>query len=282
METNALIRYSGYALEDGKMDVYRASENMIAFSEFMDAAVKVAYGNAAEAKTEVSGFKHGSFTTSMVVTVAGQAATIFTSLSPDQLWSVVKGAFDLWKFLKGLAPKSVQNNGNTCTVTNNYGEVIQIKTESFNLVMNEKASESVARYIGRGLAPDGFESLEIVGNNGQSTLTVSKAESIGFKKVTSENIVSDNESRMIVHIVAAVFQDGNKWRLSDGERTFSAAILDGNFLATVDGGARFGKGDVLDVDMRIVQNLDGMKTSIERFILKVHRHLTPQEQQQLI
>ena len=255
METNALIRYSGYALEDGKMDVYRASENMIAFSEFMDAAVKVTYGNAAEAKTDVSGFKHGSFVTSMVVTVAGQAATIFTSLSPDQLWAVVKGAFDLWKFLKGLAPKAVQNNGNTCTVTNNYGEIIQIKTESFNLVMNEKASESVARYIGRGLEPDGFESLEIIGNNGESTLTVSKAESFGFRKVTSENIVSNNVNRMIVHVVAAVFQDGNKWRFNDGERPFSAAILDGDFLATVHNGARFGKGDVCAIKVVHIRNV---------------------------
>ena len=84
--------------------------------------------------------------------------------------------------------------------------------------------------------------------------------------------------RMIVQIVTAVFQDGNKWRLSDGERTFNAAILDGDFLMLVNKGERFGKGERLDIGMQIIQNGFGMKTSIERSILKVHRRLTPQEQ----
>jgi hypothetical protein len=150
------------------------------------------------------------------------------------------------------------------------------------LIFNEKASNASSRFIGNGLKPDGFESLVINGNNGGIVLTVSKEESDNFKKITKEHIVSDNTNRMIVSIVAAVFQDGNKWKFNDGERSFSAALLDGDFLARVNNGERFGKGDVLDVDMRVQQNLDGMKTTIERSILKVHRHLTPQEQQQLL
>ena len=104
------------------MDVYKASANMIAFSEFMVAAVKTTYGENAEAKAEVSGFEHGSFITSLVFSVGGQAATVFTALSAQELWTVVKEAFDLWKHLKGQPPAAVTNNGNTCTVTNVNGD----------------------------------------------------------------------------------------------------------------------------------------------------------------
>lgn len=282
METNVTIRYIGPALDDGRMDVYKASANMIAFSEFMVAAVKTTYGDSAEAKAEVAGFEHGSFETNFIFSVAGQAATVFTALSPEQLWEVVKGAFALWKHLKGSPPSQVVNNGNTCTVTNNSGQVIQIRTDSLNLVFNEKASEPASKFVKLAMEEDGYEKLEISSSDSGVIAKVSKQEAQGFSSVTPSLTLSDNTFRMIVHVVGPVFQDGNKWRFSDGERPFNAAMLDGDFLMAVNSGERFGKGDILDVDMRAVQTGAGVKTSIERTILKVHRHLTPQEQTRLI
>lgn len=282
MQTNVTIRYIGPALDDGRMDVYKASTNMIAFSEFMVAAVKTTYGENAEAKAEVAGFEHGSFVTSLIFSVGGQAATVFTALSADELWSVVKGAFSLWKHLKGQAPAAVQNNGNTCTVTNNSGQIIQIRTDSVNLVFNDKAAEPVSRFVKLALEENGYEKLEISTETGVVIADVDKQEAIGFESVSRQIVLSDNTARMIVHIVAPVFQDGNKWRFSDGERTFNASLLDGDFLILVNKGERFGKGDILDVDMRSIQTGAGMKTGIERSILKVHRHLSPQEQSNLL
>jgi hypothetical protein len=260
------------------MDVYEASANMIAFSEFMVSAVKTTYGESAEAKAEVSGFNHGSFITSLVFSVGGSAATVFTALSGEQLWAVVKGAFSLWKHLKGTPPAAVQNNGQTCTVTNNSGQILQVRTDSLNLVFNEKAAESISKYVKLALSKEGYERLDINTESGDTITSVSAQDAVFFEPVGKLTVLSDNTARMVVQIVTAVFQDGNKWRLSDGEKAFNAAILDGDFLMQVNQGARFGKGDVLDVDMRIVQNGLGMKTSVERSVLKVHRHLTPQEQ----
>jgi hypothetical protein len=278
MQTNVTIRYSGPALDAGRMDVYEASANMIAFSEFMVSAVKTTYGESAEAKAEVSGFNHGSFITSLVFSVGGSAATVFTALSGEQLWAVVKGAFSLWKHLKGTPPATVQNNGQTCTVTNNSGQILQVRTDSLNLVFNEKAAESISKYVKLALSKEGYERLDINTESGDTITSVSAQDAVFFEPVGKLTVLSDNTARMVVQIVTAVFQDGNKWRLSDGEKAFNAAILDGDFLMQVNQGARFGKGDVLDVDMRIVQNGLGMKTSVERSVLKVHRHLTPQEQ----
>lgn len=81
-----------------------------------------------------------------------------------------------------------------------------------------------------------------------------------------------------MQIITAVSRRENKWRFSDGASTFSAAILDGDFLAAVDRGERFGKGDVLEVQMRVVQSRQGMKISVERTVEKVIRHIHPHEQ----
>lgn len=87
---------------------------------------------------------------------------------------------------------------------------------------------------------------------------------------------------MALILVAPVFQDGNKWRFSDGGATFPAAILDEEFLSRVNNGERFGKGDVLQVELKIVQSRTGCKISVERQVLKVIEHRISGQQQQLL
>jgi hypothetical protein len=279
MKTRVSLKYLGPALDAGRMDVYEASANMIAFSEFMVAAVKVTYGDAAEAKAEVAGFDHNCFVTDLVFSVGGTAATIFTALTPQQLWHVVKGAFDLWKHLKGVPPVNVTHSGQTVNVTNNSGEIIQVKTESLTLVLQLKSAAAADRFVRTALAHEGYSSMRIEPHEIDGAVTeVSAEEASHFIPVAAQVPLSDNTVRMSVVLVSPVFEDGNKWRFSDGGSTFSAAILDGDFLVKVNTGERFGKGDVLDVDMHIIQTRTGMKVSVERSVIKVHRHLTPHEQ----
>jgi len=279
MKTRVSLKYRGPALDAGRMDVYEAAANMIAFSEFMVTAVKVTYGDAADAKAEVAGFDRSCFVTDLVFSVGGSAATIFTALTPQQLWNVVKGAFDLWKHLKGSPPANVTHQGQNVSVTNNSGSILQVRTESLTLVLTDKGAEAVERFVRQGLNHEGYGSLSIETDTDPAvTAEVSVEESAYFVPVSKEAQLSDNTVHMTIVIVAAVFQDGNKWRFSDGASTFSAAIFDGDFLALVNNGARFGKGDVLEVEMHIVQTRSGMKVSVDRSITKVLRHLTPQEQ----
>jgi hypothetical protein len=278
MRTEIALKYEGPALVDGQMDVYQTSSNMIAFTEFMVAAVKETYGSAAEAKAEVAGFEHGSFITNLVFSVVGSAATIFTALTPDQLLAVVKGAFDLWKHLKGTPPAKVEQTGPNVVVTNNNGQIFNVRTESFSLVMNVKAAEAADKFVKQALHIEGVDALRI-GNTQAPVATVTAAESDYFVPVAPTSLVSDNVNRIVLTVVSPVFQDGNKWRFSDGGPSFAAAIRDGDFLMQVDKGIeRFGKGDVLEADVRIVQSRTGAKVSIEREVVKVHRHLNPHEQ----
>ena len=279
MKTSVTLRYEGPALDAGRMDVYEASANMIAFSEFMVAAVKATYGDAADATAEVSGFERGSFATDLVIEVAGSAATLFTALDPKQLWTVIKDAFELWKLLKGQPPKGVAHEGQHVTVTNNSGQIIQVRTESLTLVLNDKGSAAAQQFIKTGLDHEGYTAVRLQPDEKTiPAITVDRSDSGSFVPVVASIPLSDNSVRMTVIIVAAVFQDGNKWRFSDGASTFSAAILDGDFLTKVDRGERFGKGDVLEVQMRVVQTRQGMKVSVERTVEKVARHIRPLEQ----
>lgn len=271
METKIALRYTGPAVDTGLMDVYEASANMIAFSEFVVLSAKSAFGESITARAEVAGFGRGSFITDLVFNVGLASAGIFSAHSPDQIWSLVKEAFTLWKHLKGSPPSKVEHGGQHVKVTNNNGEIIQVMTQSFTLVMSEKGSESVGRFVQKALEKPGMDAIEI--SSGAETIDrVTQAESAYFIPVALAETITDTIVKMGLMLEAPVFKDGNKWRFSDGQQSFYADIEDKEFLARVNAGERFGKGDVLYADVRINQQMSGMKISAERSLVKVHEH----------
>ena len=271
METRIALSYTGPAVDSGLMDVYEASANMIAFSEFVVVAAKFAFGQSTEARAEVAGFGKGSFVTDLVFNVGGTSATIFTAISPEHLWEFVKDAFALWKHLKGAPPSHVEDNSQWAEVTNNSGQVLQVRTEALTIVLSEKGGEAVAQFVKRALEKPGMDSIAITSAT-EEIGNVTQDEAKYFGLVTPSENITDVVVRMGLVIEAPVFKDGNKWRFSDGQQSFYADIEDAEFLAKVNAGARFGKGDVLYADVRINQEQTGMKLTASRTIVTVHDH----------
>lgn len=283
METNLQLKYVGPAVDAGAMDVYQASANMIAFSEFMVLAAKAAYGDQIDAKAEVTGFSRGSFVTHLIFNFAGQAASIFAAISADKLLTIVNQAFELWKHLKGEPPKSVEHiNTQTTKVTNNNGQIIQVQTQTVNLVFNEKASEAVRKFVQEPLTDGGIDGLEIATDRKRIVASATQADAHAFQLVRPTEEITDLTVEMTLIIESPVFKDDNKWRFSDGQSSFHADILDRDFLSKVDDGELFGKGDLLRVDLRITQQRAGLKISTERIVLKVHEHRRGSEQYKLL
>lgn len=281
MHTSISIRYKGPAVDNGLMDVYQASNNMIAFSEFMVAAVKSKYGDQTDVKAEVAGFEHGSFITNLVMEVGGPAISLFSTLSPKDIYSIVKDAIALWKFLKGKPPASVSYLGPNATVTNNNGHIIQIQTESLNLVLSDKGADSAGRFVREALLKDGIESVNISGTDDELA-DVQKNEADYFVPIATETKISENVVTVSLILLAPNFQDGNKWRFNEGGGSnISAAMADEDFLRRVNNGERFGKGDILQVEMHVQQNKAGNQMKVERRILKVLDHKAPHEQESL-
>jgi hypothetical protein len=282
MESQLSLAYSGPSVDSGQMDVYQAAANMIAFSDFVLAAAKAAYGENVRAKAEVAGFGRGSFVTDIVFNVVGPAATLWAAQGPEFYLDILKDAIALWKLLKGEPPKSIQttDNGQHALVVTNNGQIVQVRTETLNLVFNDKATESVQQFVREALSRPGVDSMRI-DTPKVPIAKISQEEAGYFVPVRPADKVTDVKIRMHLIIEAPVFKEGNKWRFSDGQTSFYAEILDKEFRARVDAGERFGKGDVLEVDLQLVQDRFGAKISTERVILKVIDHRAGFEQVRL-
>ena len=283
MQTRLRLRYAGPAVEAGLMDVYEASANMIAFSEFVVVAAKSTFGEQIDARAQVAGIGRGSFVTELVFNVMGPGLTIFAATPPELLIKILKEAIDIWKHLKGSPPARIEHvqQEQTVKVTNNNGDVIQVQTQSLTLVINEKASECVERFIRKPLTVEGIDAVEIASEKDDPIASIASKEAYCFIPVAPSETVTDVTMKMSLVIEAPVFKEDNKWRFYDGSNTIYAAIDDKVFLARVDAGERFGKGDILVVDLRITQQRSGLKISAERIVVKVLEHRHGPEQSKL-
>lgn len=96
-----------------------------------------------------------------------------------------------------------------------------------------------------------------------------------------ETYLSENTVKMALILDAVSPRRGNKWRFSDGSTSFSADLADQAFLQKIENGERFGKGDVLNVEMQIAQTRTGHKITTQHTVLKVLDHRSGQEQKNL-
>ena len=256
------------------MDVYEASANMIAFSDFVVLLSKNAFGETVETRASIAGFGRGSFVTDIIFKVAGASSAVFAALpsvDPKTLWLVLKESLALWKHLKGSPPKKVEEVGPKISITNNSGQVIQVTHATVNLVFSEKGTASAHRFIGEALNHDGVDAVEISAGP-QQVERVEQSESRYFVSVAPSEMLTDAVVKMVLHLESPVFKEGNKWRFFDGQQSFHATIDDKEFLAMVDAGEPFRKGDVIVANVRISQTQEGTKLTAERAITKVLEH----------
>lgn len=119
-------------------------------------------------------------------------------------------------------------------------------------------------------------------HRGKETVEVKQDEAPYFEAPTEHEGETVNVSDTRLVIVAPSFQEGNKWRVSDGSRNIFVAIEDPNFVRAVQEGAEaFRKGDLLHVQLQTRQWLEGTELKAEHSILKVYRHESGPEQQKL-
>jgi hypothetical protein len=281
-----LLRYQGWAVEDGSMDVYDAAKNMMAFSDYVIVAAHKLYGEHVEVKAEVNAFQRGSFMTDLAFQVMGVAATVLP-IMPDigGVITAVKESLELYVFLKGEAPQKIEHRDDRSVhVTNNNGSIFQVNIESLSLALDEKGGKAAAQFVGAALSKPGVSQIEIT-SEGKQIAQVNDNEARFFRPIP------ERETPIIEHVVPMMgltveepsFKDGNsnKWTMWDGEASLQYAMEDDDFVARIDAGELFGKGHILICDVRFTQTRAGPKLKIQRAIIKVHAHREGHEQAEM-
>lgn len=293
------IKYDGPALSSHQMDVRDLAPALIALSSLLEESNRALFPDSSQVRVNVNGtFKGGSFgidfvalqsIKEQVVSIfSGQEATAAANLLAilDGLGMVgVSGAaggglIALIKWLRGRKPSAVRIVGDTTVfeiTTSEEIETMEVDLATGKLYQSRIVRQALAKVV-KPLETEGIDFFAC-GRDSKAEAVVTKEEANYFAVAASDaDVVSDTVSeRTLLQIESAVFKDGNKWRFSDGgSHAFFAEIKDEAFLARIDAGQeRFGKLDVLIVDLRRVQSISDTGLKSEYIIVHVHEHKEP-------
>lgn len=287
------IKYDGPALASHQMDVRELAPALIALSNLLEEANRAAFPDSDEVRVQIKGnFKGGSFgvdlvalqsITDQIVTMlsgprATAAANLFAILTGVGLLGA-GGLIGVIKWLAGRKPSTIRLDGDKTVFEINETETIEtfeVDLVAGRLYQSRLVRQSLAKVM-KPLERDGVDFFAC-GRDGNTETVVTKAEVPFFELAAgAADVVSDSVSeRVLLQIESAVFKEDNKWRFNDGATSFFAEISDKDFLARIESGLeRFGKGDVLIVDLRRVQSITDNGLKLEYSVEKVHEHKAP-------
>ncbi len=287
------IKYDGPALASHQMDVRELTPALIALSALLEEANRTLYPDSAEVRVNVNGsFKGGSFGVDFVAlqSITDQIVSIFSgpaATAAANLFAILSGIgllgagglISVIKWLRGRKPSAIRIKGDKTVFELRIDEAIEtfeVDLATGRLYQSRIVRQSLARVV-KPLETEGID-VFACGQEGKTEAVITKDEAEFFAVAASgADVVSDVVSQgTLLQIESAVFKDGNKWRFSDGAISFFADISDESFRARIESGdERFGKGDILIVDLRRIQSITDTGLKSEYVIERVREHKAP-------
>lgn len=234
----------------------------------------------AEIRIRIKPFRRGSFEIPIEVRQALTSGALVLS-SVD--WS---GARDSIKILLELIKmrmsskgqkKEVQATDRQVVIEGNEKSTIFVDQRTINIHANDpKIGEALARGFQALNSDEQIKSLTVLDKKRKKLLRVPRrafrriAEQV-IEKPPKEKTVSERTSLRVFRVV---LEDGYKWDFFYQGFKIPVTIEDPNFQDRVSRGERFGRGDILDVDLNITKKYDeGIQAYVNKSytISKVHK-----------
>ena len=285
-EAQFSIIYDGEAVDEGSIDAKELAPALLALAEVIEEAQPLIPELDARISLRVrSDFERGSFEIHLELAklyqqfrdlFSGQDASAFANLF--QILGIagvvgLAGLFQLIKKSKGRKTSSVtiERSERVKITFEDDDEPVETERRTWQLFQNLRVRKAIEQVIAP-LFHKGIDSFEIK-HRGRQTLKVSEDEAKYFVAPTEHEGETVTEVDTRVSIVMASFQQGNKWRVSDGSRTIFVSLEDPAFVHGVQTGQEaFRKGDILNVRLQTRQWVEGDELKAEFSIIKVHKH----------
>ena len=227
------------------------------------------------------GFRGQSFDIDFALQVVGMSSTaIFCTSSPKDLITLATDSIKACIHLAGKQPNQCtpDRNDNTVNIENSNGNTQIYHIQTLNVISDPKASNSLDTFI-RDPLSKGLSTVKLKSSKYDVQTEATANDADFFKPIDFDLPLFENTITTGLTIESPSFKDGNKWKLHDGQSSFYAEITDAVFLESVDKGERFGKGDLLIVEMEIIQTKTPQGLKVEKLITKVKDHKEAPKQQ---
>lgn len=288
--------YDGPALEEHRMDVRALAPALLAMGDLVERANLILNGDQVKVSVDVhASFKSGSFGIDMdlaqslwqkVLDLAGSnpASSMATicALLGFSARDAMGGVVQVIRWLRGRGVTRIEplDNGVVRLYVND--EHFDTEERVVKLVQDYKLRKALEGVIADPLEREGITSVSTVEDN-KVVVHIERLESGYFKApAPQDEALSEDTYTASLQVLNLAFQDGNKWRFTEGGgSTFHAVVLDEAFLKRVQlNQEQFSKDDIIRATVRRTQKVtkDGLRADYEVLQVLEHRSATPKVQ----
>lgn len=283
------VSYDGSALATGRMEVRDLAPALLALGDLFADAGRLLYPDQPPVALTIEATGDGSFLVNLALVsdAWGQIIDIFgssTATALDNLKDLIIGVGGLYVVVKQIKNRrftTQQAGPGHIRLLLDDGTALEIPSDVWRLYERVEIRRKALEVI-KPLKREGIDLLKF-SDGPRITVTVETSDVPAYQLPdVSEAVLLDDVREQLVEIVSVTFTEGNKWRFSDGQQVFYAAMEDPEFLNRIESRAEaFRKGDVLRCRMRIIQTRrsDGLHT--EYFLTDVLEHIPPPTQMSL-
>jgi hypothetical protein len=289
MENNFKICYDGPALANHEMNVKDIAPALLAMGELLEEANKLINGDKTKVAVNIKATNPGSVDVLLTIVqdLIPQLKTLFTSsevtaiVNAAGLLGIIgltaKNAGGIIGFLKWQRGRKIKNvitiEGEGYKIELDDGDSQNMSFEELKLFRSVSIRKNLEVIIKKPLEQEGIDKVSF--NCGeQKSVEIKKEQREYFLAPDVEQeLISEKEEEMNLQLIGISFQEGGKWRFTDGNATFFAEIKDDTFIEKVKKNEEvFAKDDVYSVLAKKRQYLskDGIKTDYE--VLKILEH----------
>lgn len=289
--TSFQVVYDGPALAGSTIDVRDLAPALLAFGEAVEQANATLNGGRASVALRVNAsFKSGCFGIdfSVVQSLLNQVKTLFSEpavvtakevteqlgFAYEKTAAGVVGLVGIIKWLRNRQIKKVVLLEHGRARIELDDDALEVEQRTLALLRNFKLRKALEDAVAKPLERDGFESVAVTCDPTQGFVTVTREERQFFMAPPAQTEeLADQTQSANLQLVNVAFKGDNKWRFYDGSTQFYAALLDESFVRRVQTGEEsFAAGDILAVELRRRQWLEGDVMKAEHEVVKVLNH----------
>lgn len=283
---NFNLKYDGPALAGNAIDVADLAPALLNLSEALSSLNTLLNKDDAKVSLQVKAFNRGCFIVDFILNqnILSQVGALLTGVGVTSFcnaYTLLKCLVEVVSLKKWIAGRKVDE----VAFSDDHKTVIikikdQSKTVNYNTYYgwnNPKVNASCSKIV-EPLRKDGLDTVSVSFDGCEEIFDKTDIDAI---TASPEEIpLISSVSKCIVMIETAAFKDNAKWKVKIGEQfSVFTSISDADFLAAIDRGEeRFGKGDVLLVELETAQTLSNGKIQVSYDIKKVLEHKTSAEQ----
>jgi hypothetical protein len=293
------VSYDGPALATHEMDVKELAPALLAIGELFEEANKALNGERVRIAVNMKAVEAGSVEVALSVaqSIPAHVVDLFSSNTSTAIvngFSLMEilgiagkggivggGLIGLIKWLKNRDIKNiVRLDTGDAKIEVEGGETRISTMKEVKLLGILNIRKSVEAFV-KPLERDGIDKVSFIKDDYREEIT--KDELPYFKApIVDEEPIGETTSEKSLQIISPTFQDGGKWKFTDGTASFFADIHDTEFTQKVQNNEiAFAKDDVLNVLLKSKQSLVNGQIKAEHSIVKILGHRSAAVQIQL-